>query len=111
MGPTWGRQDPGGPHVGLMNLTTCIWGFPLNCRIWDHDITSYNGGRRLAVTAVATEQNAIKSVQLIWKSGTRYLNWVAVIRPKDTNNPSIGLLGDTPYALAVATMQTLDFHW
>ena len=20
MGPTWGRQDPGGPHVGLMNL-------------------------------------------------------------------------------------------
>ena len=23
MGPTWGRQDPGGPHVGLMNLA--IW--------------------------------------------------------------------------------------
>ena len=20
MGPTWGRQDPGGPHVGSMNL-------------------------------------------------------------------------------------------
>ena len=20
MGPTWGRQDPGGPHVGTMNL-------------------------------------------------------------------------------------------
>ena len=20
MGPTWGRQDPGGPHVGPMNL-------------------------------------------------------------------------------------------
>ena len=20
MGPTWGRQDPGGPHVGHMNL-------------------------------------------------------------------------------------------
>ena len=20
VGPTWGRQDPGGPHVGLMNL-------------------------------------------------------------------------------------------
>ena len=20
MGPTWGRQDPGGPHVGLMNF-------------------------------------------------------------------------------------------
>ena len=24
MGPTWGRQDPGGPHVGHMNLA--IWG-------------------------------------------------------------------------------------
>ena len=25
MGPTWGRQDPGGPHVGPMNLA--IWGY------------------------------------------------------------------------------------
>ena len=24
MGPTWGRQDPGGPHVG-----------PMNCALWD----------------------------------------------------------------------------
>ena len=24
MGPTWGRQDPGGPHVGHVNLA--IWG-------------------------------------------------------------------------------------
>ena len=24
MGPTWGRQDPGGPHVGPMNFA--IWG-------------------------------------------------------------------------------------
>ena len=23
MGPTWGRQDPGGPHVGLMNFA--LW--------------------------------------------------------------------------------------
>ena len=26
MGPTWGRQDPDGPHVGPMNLT--IWVAP-----------------------------------------------------------------------------------
>ena len=26
MGPTWGRQDPGGPHVGPMNLA--IWEHP-----------------------------------------------------------------------------------
>ena len=24
MGPIWGHQDPGGPHVGLMNFA--IWG-------------------------------------------------------------------------------------
>ena len=24
MGPIWGRQDPGGPHVGPMNIA--IWG-------------------------------------------------------------------------------------
>ena len=24
MGPTWDRQDPGGPHVGPMNLA--VWG-------------------------------------------------------------------------------------
>ena len=26
MGPTWGRQDPGGPHVGPMNLANRDWG-------------------------------------------------------------------------------------
>ena len=26
MGPIWGRQDPGGPHVGPMNFA--IWGYP-----------------------------------------------------------------------------------
>ena len=26
MGPIWGRQDPGGPHVGPMNFA--IWGTP-----------------------------------------------------------------------------------
>ena len=25
MGPIWGRQDPGGPHVGPLNLA--IWGW------------------------------------------------------------------------------------
>ena len=27
MGPIWGRQDPGGPHVG-----------PMNIGIWDEDM-------------------------------------------------------------------------
>ena len=30
MGPIWGRQDPGGPHVGIMNFA--IWdGFETMC--------------------------------------------------------------------------------
>ena len=29
VGPTWGRQDPGGPHVGPMNLA--IWDMILTC--------------------------------------------------------------------------------
>ena len=29
MGPIWGRQDPGGPHVGPMNFA--IWDTPHYC--------------------------------------------------------------------------------
>ena len=34
VGAIWGRQDPGGPHVGPMNFA--IWGvvFPSNEVIW-----------------------------------------------------------------------------
>ena len=33
MGPIWGRQDPGGPHVGPMNFA--IWGyFQMHFREW-----------------------------------------------------------------------------
>ena len=32
MGPTWGRQDPGGSHVGPMNLA--IWGGGGTATIW-----------------------------------------------------------------------------
>ena len=36
MGPIWGRQDPGGPHVGPMNFA--IWG--KGCQIqWCNSIT------------------------------------------------------------------------
>ena len=28
MGPTWVRQDPGGPHVGPMNLAICVVSVP-----------------------------------------------------------------------------------
>ena len=31
MGPSWGRQDPGGPHIDPINLA--IWGVPLSSPI------------------------------------------------------------------------------
>ena len=34
MGPIWGRQDPGGPHVG-----------PINCAIWESFSKNESGGR------------------------------------------------------------------
>ena len=34
MGPTWGRQDPGGPHFGHMNLA--IWAMYLSIYIYIH---------------------------------------------------------------------------
>ena len=51
MGPTWGRQDPGGPHVGPMNFA--IWdsrGF-----IWDV-ITHLDG---LVVTPVIEQWSSV----------------------------------------------------
>ena len=32
IGLIWGRQDPGGPHVGPMNFA--IWGTAENSRVW-----------------------------------------------------------------------------
>ena len=29
MGPIWGQQDPGGPHVGPMNIA--IWEYIVQC--------------------------------------------------------------------------------
>ena len=39
MGPIWGRQEPGGPHVGLMNLA--IWGYIKQTQpYWHHASTN-----------------------------------------------------------------------
>ena len=38
MGPTWGRQDPGGPHVGHMEHV--IW---VNSKIGHQDSSAGNG--------------------------------------------------------------------
>ena len=50
MGPIWGRQDPGGPHVGPMNFA--IWDVVFQATFvqslarqrppWDHEINGWN---------------------------------------------------------------------
>ena len=58
MGPTWGRQDPGGPHVG-----------PMNVAIWVTIFGSDNGlppGRRQAIIQTSD------GILLIWPSGTSF---------------------------------------
>ena len=37
MGPIWGRQDPGGPHVGPMNLLSAI----IYCQWYDIELYDY----------------------------------------------------------------------
>ena len=53
MGPIWGRQDPGGPHVGPMNFAIWAYNIPLKtemciflfslvyCGIWDRCIVGF----------------------------------------------------------------------
>ena len=40
MGPTWGRKDPGGPHVGLLNLAIsvaiCLYNLDMKLELCDY---------------------------------------------------------------------------
>ena len=47
MGPIWGRQDPGVPHVGPMNLT-----------IWDVLVSMY----------VGCDTSSMPCVQWVWQN-------------------------------------------
>ena len=33
IGPIWGRQDPGGPHVGPMNFAN--WAYAFEAQFWN----------------------------------------------------------------------------
>ena len=45
MGPIWGRQDPGGPHDGPMNLA--IW--VASALKWDSEIQTRNNGKQSCI--------------------------------------------------------------
>ena len=55
MGPIWGRQDPGGPHVGPMNFVICICSMGYSAclfkRLITWDIAVYDPNILLATLA------------------------------------------------------------
>ena len=68
MGPTWGRQDPGGPHVDPMNLA--IWAL--------YDATVCKTSRTDLVLELHTMMWAYTAFQLMirfLRNGLRPLNW------------------------------------
>ena len=79
MGPTWGRQDPGGSHVGLMILA-----------IWDNATFDVTGGTawQPAVLPVAT-----KSASWQLSVFSNYLGWVWMFSVQMASNEESVLVG------------------
>ena len=60
MGPTWGRQDPGGPHVGPMNFA--IWDVIDAMCPWIYNIHHNQGlGARTSLLRCPKQQSILKS--------------------------------------------------
>ena len=68
MGPIWGRQDPGGPHVGPMNLA--IWDhlpayIPL--KIFPSNTTFSENSYRYSLQTTHSECAKLAVIELIWR--------------------------------------------
>ena len=101
MGPTWGRQDPGGPHVGPMILA--LWDIlgdllnstPMNKHHWNiNGITTFFHSRRCIWYCV---QNAGHFVQasyhddvIKWKHFPRYWPFARGIHRSPVNSSHKG---------------------
>ena len=75
MGPTWLRQDPGGPHVDPMNLA--IWGIICNMRQWTGPALvqkmNYLNQHRLIVNWTLMNQ-----LQLTFNQNARFPSWKCI---------------------------------
>ena len=77
MGPTWGQQDPGGAHVGHVNLAildnTPMGGRSASVHANDDSIDTYEGGYSLTVSTIRTRRTQcsqwITNVQMIYNTG------------------------------------------
>ena len=77
MGPIWGRQDPGGPHVGPMNYA--IWvTFPV--RKWTRTIVVSNAGIRIYadydVSTLIVMSSLSESFSWIYCMGKLIIEWL-----------------------------------
>ena len=66
MGPIWGRQDPGGPHVGHINFV--IWVCFLVYKLYELQhtwIISHRGRDKIDAILETTLPNAFSSVKIV----------------------------------------------
>ena len=62
MGPIWGRQDPGGPHVGPMNFA--IWG---TAEDWNTLQGGYGPGKIICHKQVTRVSEQPSKSDSLWK--------------------------------------------
>ena len=74
MGPTWGRQDPGGPHVGPMDLAIGVWLH--RCHRVNESYESTNKAKYNEIMCIPYGIWRIKNHILIFSSFLVSLLWV-----------------------------------
>ena len=78
MGPIWGRQDPGGPHVGPMNFAICdgYWGTGnagsqcISSLVIDLVLLEYSGRNTVGVNHIQLEMNTWVHAEILSTVGT-----------------------------------------
>ena len=69
MGPIWSRQDPGGPHVGPMNLAIWVWLFEVKIEVF-----LYFGGGLCKLFHQSHDLKEIRCLSHVKNNSKHYLN-------------------------------------
>ena len=95
MGPTWGRQDPGGPRVGLMNLAiwdVCVHWRRDKCQLWANSFMIWSLVSTQTQTQTQTQTGFIqhKVIQISNISGHQYIKRPTIrsVKRKGRHNDS-----------------------
>ena len=78
MGPVWGRQDPGGPHVGPMNLA--IWDYTQYCTRYGNACKNTKPNRRSHLIK-CNQRHALywHTIRTMWNGSTE-MSWFNIIK-------------------------------